>query len=650
MLTRAITPASFREEDRSTEFILSTDSKVRIYDWDLGMIDEILLGNGVELPANRQVPLLDCHNRFETNNLLGSVRDFKTEENKLIGRAYFGKRQKAVDAFSDVKDGHLTDISVGYRNVEAVWIPEGSKMNVLGREYAGPVRVVTKWQIKEASLVPIGANPEAKARNEPVTDGRQTAVIPNHEVSKMPGTVSTNGETPVTTRNAPTVGEPTSAINVKDIEDKARREATEAERTRILDIRRACSLPGTEHLAEDLIARGATPDDARKTVIEHMRSNVKPISAPSVNLVADERDKFRAAATDGLLIRGNVGGMIEKPSEGAKSLAKLGFEGLAREALRLVGVDCSRLSKEEIFRRAFAANVSSDFPLILEATANKAVMAGFNYAAQTYKAWAKTGNLPNFLAHKRVGLGSAPELLKVAEGGEIKYGSLTEYGEALQLMTLARKLGISRQALVNDTVGIFEDVFAAFGARASAQVNALPYSVLTNNPAMNDGVALFHANHGNLVASGTVLNETNLALAIAAMMAHTAPAATGETKIKLNVTPKVLLVGPANAFKAQLLTASAALPTSGMSSAVINPFAGLQLVVDANITGYTWYLVADKIGNAAVEVLFLDGNEAPTLIEVESTDILGKTYVAYIDVGSGPVDYRNIYKNPGAAS
>ena len=38
---------------------------------------------GIEIPKNRQVPLLDCHDRSSTDNQIGSVINMRVENNGL---------------------------------------------------------------------------------------------------------------------------------------------------------------------------------------------------------------------------------------------------------------------------------------------------------------------------------------------------------------------------------------------------------------------------------------------------------------------------------------------------------------------------------------------------------------------------------------
>ena len=150
-------------EERSIEATLSTESPVVTWDWDrYEMVPEILRMDGAEFPSSRQVPFLDSHNRVRVADQLGSVRGVRVEGPEMIGKLVFG--QGSDREFAGVRDGHVTDVSVGYRVKEKTYVPEGRSEMVAGRMYQGPVNVVTKWRLREASLTPIGADEQAKLR------------------------------------------------------------------------------------------------------------------------------------------------------------------------------------------------------------------------------------------------------------------------------------------------------------------------------------------------------------------------------------------------------------------------------------------------------------------------------------------------------
>ena len=159
-----VEPRSVNEEDRSVDVILTTETRVKVMDlerWEV--VDEILLSDGIQ-HAN-QIPFLDSHQHRSVKNQLGSVRNIKTSGKKTTGTVFFGTKQEADDAFTMVKEGHLTDVSIGYNRLKSVFIEKGSIGKVNGREFKGPVRITSVTEIKELSGTPLGADSIAKFRS-----------------------------------------------------------------------------------------------------------------------------------------------------------------------------------------------------------------------------------------------------------------------------------------------------------------------------------------------------------------------------------------------------------------------------------------------------------------------------------------------------
>lgn len=162
--------ATIDESSRSVEATLSTENPVQVFDFNtFEMIDESLVADGARLPS--QMPMLESHNRFSLDSVLGSIRNIRREEGRIVGRLYFAEGDEAAErAWQKVRQGHVTDVSVGYRVDEYVDIPAGQTSTIDGRTYtAGPermLRVSTKWTPREGSLVSIGADEAATIRNE----------------------------------------------------------------------------------------------------------------------------------------------------------------------------------------------------------------------------------------------------------------------------------------------------------------------------------------------------------------------------------------------------------------------------------------------------------------------------------------------------
>ena len=137
---------SMNVEERSIEAVIATEAPVRVFDMrTFEIIDEVLVIDGAVL--REQIVLLDSHMRHGTENIRGSIRDLRKVADEVIGRLFLAGDERSLQDWNLIRDGHLTDVSVGYEVVESVDLAPGTKMKVSGRDYqAGErtLRVATK--------------------------------------------------------------------------------------------------------------------------------------------------------------------------------------------------------------------------------------------------------------------------------------------------------------------------------------------------------------------------------------------------------------------------------------------------------------------------------------------------------------------------
>lgn len=167
LTTRAMPtiPNSFDAETHSVRVIVATDEPTEVLDWERWqVVKEVLLMDGMELPENKQTPLLDSHDRSTIEKVLGSLREYTATGKSVEARAFFTSVEEGANAETKVREGHVTDLSAGYKSLESVWIPENQKQTINNREFAGPVKVTKRWRMKEGSFTPIGADEMSKVR------------------------------------------------------------------------------------------------------------------------------------------------------------------------------------------------------------------------------------------------------------------------------------------------------------------------------------------------------------------------------------------------------------------------------------------------------------------------------------------------------
>jgi phage head maturation protease len=171
-LTRREVPAAIRAAvlgGRSREAVLATDQPVEVFDARANrVILETLLLEGCEF--KEPLPLLIDHDR-RIPSQIGSVTSVRREPGRLIGTLRFGRNDAADQVWSLVTDGHARSVSVGYRILQETELRPGQSKAVSGRLFSAPadrpLRVVSKWTLKEVSLVVIPADPASGIRSFP---------------------------------------------------------------------------------------------------------------------------------------------------------------------------------------------------------------------------------------------------------------------------------------------------------------------------------------------------------------------------------------------------------------------------------------------------------------------------------------------------
>jgi len=142
------------------------------------------------------------------------------------------------------------------------------------------------------------------------------------------------------------------------------------------------------------------------------------------------------------------------------------------------------------------------------------------------------------------------------------------HAEANQLQTWGRIIALTRQALVNDDLAAFRRLATQFGYAAAAMEGDAVYGILTGNPIMSDGNALFSAAHKNLASPAGI----DLASMTAARQLMAAQKSSDGTV--LGITPMFLICGPLLETAALQFTSSMIVPTTPGS--VIPPYFNLQ--------------------------------------------------------------------------
>jgi len=577
---------SWNAETLTFDAVLATGAPVQRHD-ARGAYDEILdLTKAAFAPS---IPLLDSHARDTLDAVLGRVENIAVVGGELRGRAVLSRNNpRAQRVAAELTDGETFGISIGY--VVSKWT-ERTNPATKRRE-----KIATELSIVESSIVVIAADANAGIRTMEHTET----------------------QSPHETQDAGAVAE-RAAINA--------------------EIRAIAKVAGLgQDFVDGQIDAGASADAARAGAFEAMRSRSHAGQIRTTASVGmDYGDpEFRSRAIGEALFTRVA--PSHTPSEQARQFVGLSIPEIARDCLRTRGFQTTGLSSASVVERAL--QTTSDFPLILGDTVGRTLRMAYESAPAGVRRLARQTTARDFRAKHRIQLSSAPTLEAVNEHGEFKSGALAEAQESYKVDTFGRIIGVSRQALVNDDLGAFADLTRRMGQAAAAFEAGFLVNLLTSNPLMSDGVALFHATHANLAATPAAINDASLTAARKAMRTQK-----GLLNEAISVTPKFLLVSPDKEVEAEKMVAA----ITPASSTDVNPFASkLEIIVEPRLSGNAWYLVADPSEIDGLEYAYLEGAAGPQVTSEVGFDIDAIRFRVRLDFGAGFVDWRGWHKNAGA--
>lgn len=621
LLTRRadFSPASANSDDRTVEVIWSTGAPVRRRDMAGQYIERLSLApEAVDLSRLEGASVLDAHRQTAVRDVLGSVRSASVDGKRGTALLQFSARLEVEPVWQDILAGILRHVSVGY-SVED-WTET--------TDHGARVLTAVRWTPFEISLVPTPADPGAHIRME--TDMTENAhlVRNENEVHNRSSCVDTSNAGGRSASTDPTGNEAT------------RRAAINAE------IRSIARLAGLDQSWIDGQIDGcADPDTARRAAFNALATRSAPMirsEQVQIEMGESQDDPARRARQMGEALYARINPRHEV-SEQARRYAYSTPVDMAKELLSLRGVSTMALSPASLVTRAL--HTTSDFPIILGDTVGRVLRDSYLAAPSGIRQLGRQTSARDFRSVNKIMLGEAPLLEKLNEHGEIKAGTMAEAHEAYKVETWARKIGVTRQVLVNDDLGAFADLARRMGQAAAETEARILVALLESNagngPTLSNNKTLFHADHGNRAGTGAVISDTTLSAARLALRTQK-----GIEDRTIRVTPKYLLVPPALETDAERWLAS----VSPAKASDVNPFSGtLSLIVEPRLTSAArWYVTADPSEIDGLEYAYLSGSEGPQVESKSGWDVDGVEIRVILDFGAGFIDHRGWFANAGA--
>lgn len=615
-------PSTYDAEAGTVEVVWSTGVEVRRYDWwRERYYTEALDLKGCRMERlNAGAPLLLDH-WASVENIVGSIvpGSVRMEGGRGVATLRFDRSsEEGQTAEAKVAGGHVRSVSIGYS------IHKTEVERAMGTQ-AEPDRVmVTDFEPYEISLVAVPADAGAGLRSHPAAT---TNPIP-----------TTAQEGRMADRNQPG-SEPENMNTPPAAPQAAERQAPGIATTdQIVAVAERSGL-GLEFVRAQA---GRTLAEVTDAAIDTLATRARPI-AQTPTPSGDDPNAIREALSDAIAVKFQPA--YKPKNDHYRMYAGWRPSDMARALLEAQGERNLPRAPLQFAERAF--HTSSDFPLLLSASANKMLLAAYQLATPTYRKVGARKVFNDFKPHRFLRAGDFPNLAAVAENGEIQVGTIGESQEMVTLATFGRRVRVTRQVLINDDLSAFGDFASMIGRRVVDFESRTFYAVVNTasgaGPTLTTGNAAVFATaagRGNRAGAGGVIDVTSIGAGRAAIMRQTSV-----DGLQVGILPSMLLCGPEYLTAAQQLTSAIQPQQAGN----VNPFAGtLEPVGEASIPGNRWYLFADPEAAPVYIYGYLDGADGPQVTSGPVQGVDGFEVQVIHDFAAGAVDWRGGWFNPGA--
>lgn len=596
--------------------------------------------------------------RREHYRLVGHATSVELRGKKLMAEGVISfENDDAEEIVAAARNGFPWQASVGVMPSQVEYLPPGTTTQVNGMAVKGPLDIVRKGTLQEISFVERGASGGTKATVAASANGgtmdpeelqNGTTAAPADDQTPVQGAADDAGEKKVeASAPKPERREPSHEDAVKDI-----RATAVAETRRIAAVQAAAK----DHPEIAAQAIDAGWDLQRtKDAVELKELRAGRVKAPGMIVASAAR--FDAQVIEAAMCAGARLGDLEKRFD-QKTLeaahkqfrGTLGVQELLIEAARAAGWSGARFRGEErnILQAAFS---TASLPGILSNVANKFLLQGFMAVEQVWRQVATVRPVSDFKTVTSYRLNGSFEYDEVGANGELTHATPSEQSYTNRAKTYGKMFALTRTDIINDDLGALTAVPMRIGRGAALKLNKVFWQEF-----LSDAAFFTTGNKNYFAGAATNLQLSSLTTAVQMFRDQTDPDGN-----PLALAPKLLLVPTALETTAKVLMQSTEVrdTTANTKIGTANPFAGNFSVLVSTYLSNTaisggsstaWYLLANPLDLALIEVAFLNGVEEPTVESAEADfNTLGIQMRGYHDFGVSKQEPRAAVKSKGAA-
>lgn len=249
---RDIEVRELNEENRTVELSFSSEEPYERY-WGIEILDHSITSVNMDR-LNNAAPLLFNHDR---DVVIGVVEYAKIENRRGVALVRFGNSEKAKEVFSDVVDGIMKNVSVGYQINE---------MELTSKSDGVETYRVTNWQPFEISIVSVPADQSVGVGRSNELEEQEIKILKQkEEVRNM---------------------EDNKTVDLVQVQNQAKND----ERSRVREISAIGAKHGLGDIATKAIEDGTTADQFRSMVLDTIGQKQTSINSRSGEIGLDERE------------------------------------------------------------------------------------------------------------------------------------------------------------------------------------------------------------------------------------------------------------------------------------------------------------------------------------------------------------------------
>jgi len=550
---------------------------------------------------NQKIPIVLGHD-YTLGSILGQATSVRAENGRLYVEGEILANSDAASRVVELADkGFAWQASVGADVMRHQKVNADQQVSVNGQVFNGPVRIVKASKLREVSFVTLGADDATSAR------------IAAEEAEELL-MADTATETPVEEPVKAAAPEATATVAVEPEKVEAKSDATEALQAKLSE-----TLQKVENMEKLLATRESR---APAIHVAETVSNDKVIEAalclqgglPHADKAFDGRT---LEAADKMKRTTSIGEVL---LEAARAN---GYTGPSR---------ISAGNAEPVLKAAFATH---DISNLLGALVNKFLLAGFNAVESSWQEVSAVRSVNDFKAINLLRLNGDMKFKKVGNAGELKVAQSSDTKRSVAADTYGISTQLTRQDMINDDLNALSQIPQRMGRGAALAMNEAIWGEFQSS---NDSYF-----QKATAGSGNALSLASLKTATTAFRKLTDPDGN-----PLGIQPRVLLVPPElEITAAELMTSALLISGNTTKEPNANVLQGRYRVVVSNYltSATTWWLAADSADLPALDVVFLNGQQAPTIEQVSPDyQLLGVAIRGFFDFGVTKSESLSCYR------